>query len=679
MTLYQQSAPTKTRPPIVPPMIPMQNPFYPYPNPYYPYSQAPYQPYVMKNYNISMSNPSGNHANMSALYEDILPGKNFYQTSNTLEERFEMFRFIRNVLIKTGDGEDISLDAAAKDSLLHRIKLIDVNPYASSPFYNNPYKDLPYGFLLYNSCYPIRYDNATGRISCSKNSVGMNVRIYRLSLEEYNVNRLQNKFFVDYDVWREIAYYEFIREDILKKKLCPNFVLMYSWYMDEHCEIDFDKLESLTNNRKVQKTTDTTKKPDFLDYLNQLNQKDTIIPLVLPSQEGGQPPTMTTNNQTNPYSQIRMIGEISDNVTINTLRDQGVGVDVDFSQYSKKAVVSLTEAPNTNFYGWASQIYEADGIRRIMVSTGFYADNIWMSVLFQLMVALYTMQIKKIFIRNFSLEDNVYIKDLYTTGQMNGYWLYKIDNIEYYIPNYGYLVLIDSKFKDVETPVLIKDTNKKRRSFKIEGTVFKTSETANGGGEIFKDDYYHKQCFEIFRKCFNSSKFEAKEKNKGFVKPSDKVMELINKISLDTGTDHTDPKDLINSKVNKSTIGYYIHKYMRKFLNNRVGTLIQTDELDDMRSNRDMNFRKGEMIQYEMSSDSRKWGVYIGPNLDPNKQNTSLIYTKENPSSDEIISYVMPTPSLRRYSDYKSVKQNYKIDASKLAIDNKLETYVLEF
>ena len=43
-------------------------------------------------------------------------------------------------------------------------------------------------------------------------------------------NSKQNqKNYLDYETWREIAYYEFINNQIIKTKICPNFVNMYGY------------------------------------------------------------------------------------------------------------------------------------------------------------------------------------------------------------------------------------------------------------------------------------------------------------------------------------------------------------------------------------------------------------------------------------------------------------------
>ena len=114
--------------------------------------------------------------------------------------------------------------------------------------------------------------------------------------------------------------------------------------------------------------------------------------------------------------------------------------------------------------GWASRLYQKDNNIGRMINSGFHTDKIWQSVMFQLMVALYCLQVNKIYYSSFSLDDNVYIKDLASTSNVTSYWKYKINGIDYYIPNYGYLVIFDSKYCDITSTVNV-DPNK--REFKI--------------------------------------------------------------------------------------------------------------------------------------------------------------------------------------------------------------------
>ena len=48
----------------------------------------------------------------------------------------------------------------------------------------------------------------------------------------------------------------------------------------------------------------------------------------------------------------------------------------------------------------------------------------------------------------FSILNNFYIKDVSTPGPISKYWKYIVDDVEYYVPNCGYLVMFDSNYVD---------------------------------------------------------------------------------------------------------------------------------------------------------------------------------------------------------------------------------------
>ena len=194
------------------------------------------------------------HSKISAIYEDILPTNQLVSTSNTLGERINIYNFVRSVFIKQSDGEDIDLNGRGQNSLLSYLKFLDLNPYNTYHFSKNPYRGLPDDMLIYRSCYPIRYDERTGMVQCAPNSIGMNVRIYKLSFGEYNLKKQNLKNYENYNVWREISFYEYIREQILKRKVSPNFPIMYAYYICENCNIDFNKLALLKGKYKVNET-----------------------------------------------------------------------------------------------------------------------------------------------------------------------------------------------------------------------------------------------------------------------------------------------------------------------------------------------------------------------------------------------------------------------------------------
>ena len=115
----------------------------------------------------------------------------------------------------------MSISPGEKRSLLSYIRLLELNPYNIS---NNPYLSLSKGFLLYNSAYPIRYDQTKNNLSIAKKALGVNVRIYELSEGAFRSNQLNDQIDqYNFDVWREMQYYNYVREEIIKKESKSKF------------------------------------------------------------------------------------------------------------------------------------------------------------------------------------------------------------------------------------------------------------------------------------------------------------------------------------------------------------------------------------------------------------------------------------------------------------------------
>lgn len=171
-----------------------------------------------------------------------MPHKQFAPSYINLGERLSIYQFIRTSILSNVDGENISMTARSTNKcLLSYIKFGELNPYNSYKMSNNVYKGMPEGYLIYRTCYPIReYNNSA---ICAKDSTGINVRIYKMLEGSFLVNKIDPKSFIKYDEWREVSFYEYIRENIIKKKICPHFTLLYGYFIAEKCNIDFDQLE----------------------------------------------------------------------------------------------------------------------------------------------------------------------------------------------------------------------------------------------------------------------------------------------------------------------------------------------------------------------------------------------------------------------------------------------------
>ena len=66
---------------------------------------------------------------------------------------------------------------------------MDINPYSLNP---NPFQDLAKNFVLFRSAYPIKYNTQSRFIEISKEAVGLNIRLYNISIGE-DICEINNK------------------------------------------------------------------------------------------------------------------------------------------------------------------------------------------------------------------------------------------------------------------------------------------------------------------------------------------------------------------------------------------------------------------------------------------------------------------------------------------------------
>ena len=685
LQVYEPDRPQNKRPIIEPALyapIGIPNPYSMPPQMFgYPYQYVPNNIPVLKNYNINITGPSVDHHRVSTIFEDILPKAQFNNTPNTLSERLNILNFIRSVFIKQNDGEDIDINGKTNNSLLSYLKFMELNPYNTNHFSNNPYEGLPNDMLIYRSCYPIRYDKTTGLVQCAKNSVGINIRIYRLTNGEYNIRHIKNVEYYDYDAWRELLYYEYIREKILKTYVCPNFVSMYAYYICEKSDIDFDKILKIKGkNRKLPNT-----------ILSNTILPNTISPNCPKNLQGGDLPNIYKNiykrisppkyrdielgpqqfnisNLLNVKSRNKnrqLIPPFLENIknanvnntNMNKLNDAAntiTGINDINDMYIGKAIVALTEAPTYNLFSWASRTYKINGNVNTMVNTGFHKSNIWHSIILQLMTSLYVLQIHNIAFENFNVESNVYMKDVSAHGNINKYWKYNIDGLEYYIPNYGYVLLIDSNYGDLDNDSGIMGSVDRKYKiysnnlFTNKNGIMKTTEDING------------KCFETFKKSINPNTFTNYFTSIGGTRPSEDVIQLLSTIHTEASTN-----------INKD-IGYYISTFMTSFLNNRIGTYLKEKEIINVKQGVSTKFIKGQMVTHLVEFDTYKFVLYLGEE----SNGKSLILCKNDPDDIHIYKKEVPTGNLFYYSD-RNIVQNYKSGEIIFNDESLLETYII--
>jgi len=588
---------------------------------------------VNKIYEINASGPTGPHTKLNMIYEDILPGKGVLNTFKTVGERISQSQYVRTILFYQGDGTEVDLDGSTANSLLSHIKFLELNPFNTNKFSNNPYKGLPDGYLIYRTCYPIKRSEPFGQPTCARDSMAINVRIYKLTSGAYLINKQNNNKLHEFEQWREVTYYEYIRDNIIKKKVCPNFVSIFGYYLCRRSNICFDKINQV-NLSELKGTQD-------INFAN----------LNIQGPENEQ--TKMTNALVKNLRELNpgnIIQQLDTELKLKNMQIKQKQVKLD--EYNGEVLVTLTESPTYNLFSWASKIYQQEGNTRRMINTGYHNEKVWRSIIFQLMVGLYVLHINKIYIKDFNIQNNVFIKDLNIEGTATTYWRYKINGIDYYVPNYGYIVLIDSNYRDYDTQ---KPSPTQQKKYKLDGQIFSTENTINGTEE--------QKTYEMFKAGLDTNNFDTNFANIGGVKPDGKILDTLDKIHADT---------------DKNLESYFI-KYMTKYMNNRIGTYLKEQETVHVRSDDLRQFSRGQMLVYEEGADIYKFVLYLDVNNGIatilTKDKTSQNDPQINKEDEEIIQKQVQITTLFNYSLTEPIVQNFNMNESNPTEENILETY----
>ena len=253
-----------------------------------------------------------------------------------------------------------------------------------------------------------------------------------------------------------------------------------------------------------------------------------------------------------------------------------------------------------------------------------------------------------------TIEDNVHIRDIDTTGKYDGYWQYVINGISYYLPNQGYLVMIDSSFKDI--PATAKAYSYGQREYKIQtsGAIGPPINSKQSVEDTMKN--IRKFVFQNYRRIMNVNAFgKDKISNNRLVRPPDGIMKMIGAMMIDKQMD----------------LGVVISTYFRSFMNNRIGTYLGAST-EVMHIRNSVSFKVGQMAVHEISPRTYKWIQVVrilGGGM-------ILIMTKNNPKDLDVIEISVNQTSLKSYSPGANLIQaigDYDLSEEKL-----LETYNLD-
>jgi hypothetical protein len=617
---------------------------------------------VNKIYDINVNGPADTHHRLNMIYEDVLPTKHIKTTFNSLGDRLTQSNYIRTVLFPNGDGDEVGFTGESRNSLLSHIKFLDLNPYNTYRFSDNPYKGLPDDFLIYRSCYPIQRNERDGMTMCSRNSMAVNLRIYKLTVGAYKINKQNKTAYTDYPQWRDVAFYEYVREFIIKKKVCPNFVTMHGFYTCENSSIDFNKVNILKTYKPDKRVSynETTFLHDYLQKNIQKQKTPKEIEQDKIREELAQ--RMRDNygtinarllnippQQMPPVPKPLMMPSIKGAKLANQSSKEPCE---DLDAYTGSVLAVMTESPTYNMYNWASKLYQLEGNTKRMINTGFHTDAVWIGLIFQLMVAMLVMQINDIYIDNFSIRNNVFIKDLSSDANVTNYWKYKINNIEYYIPNHGHLLLIDSNFADIvdtQQPQFIGPVNK---TFKLNGKIYDSSMNVVD---------IKQKCFEAFKNAMDPNNFKGDFVSEGGTAPQQETLQLLETIHSEANT---------SADININT---YIIKYMRRFMNNRIGTYLKETEYPHVRPDDMRNAKPGEIVVLDEGNGNNRFVLLL------KVDNGVASVISKNDALTDMIDKDYPINSLLNYSRHEPIVQNYKANEANLTEEAIIETYNIIF
>ena len=631
-----------------------------------PYNYNPTQLPINKIYNISLSDPLGNHSLINKIYEDVLPSDKSPYSFIKINEREAIKNFMRNSILDKYDGEELSLKGGDK-SLLSWIKIYDLNPYGLLSNTTNPYNNIPYGFLLYRSAYPIRYNKQDHVLKTTSTSMAFNLRIYKMSVGA--IKYKNNDYF---DVWRDLKYYEWVNT-VIKRKISPNFLNYILYVSDNKSSIKFKDLDIIIKKNNADKF-----------YLQQENNnlinkiiKESEIELINTVQNVSikdhykhnrihkRMPNINNFTNVNKLEYDLVLPKNEIDITLNNNKINAminINLTQDLTQDSEKLLVIVTEAQNSNIIKWNSQVYQSYGTIKKMISTGYHKPEIWYSILFQLIYACAVMEKEEIYFNNFSLKNNVFIKDVQTDNTGNSCWVYKINNIEYYVPNYGYLLVIDSNYADIESaPAAAPGAPTVAAPAAAAAPPAPGAPTAPPGAaaapapgaaaappaappgaptaaaEAEKKEAEKKIQYKIYGKIFNSNgnKTDFKKEFKNI------LIKEIAKVNFENDGANTlndDVKKLIdeiNSKLEtKSNISDIFQDCFKMFVNSKVGKLLTKLEKENLNLLAKPDYRTGAIMVRQKRYDEYDWVVYL--ENDGNKK--QIIYKDNNTNKLDIIS-----------------------------------------
>jgi len=490
----------------------------------------------IKNYNIFPNNINDYQTKyLPLIYEDSIPMRGAKHELTTLSERRYLYEYIKNNLVSYEEGEDGCMNHNSGINLLRQLKYLYPHPINYSILYTSPLRGLREGIRIYRSCYPIT-TNRSNQTMCQKTSNGLHIKFYK---KDYFIAEAQNNT----KLYNEEG----------------------SGYNNMDRELEFYKYIRTNVLQKVYC-------PNFT-WLYTWND------------------CTSCNEQFNRYDQSRIIRPMAAPFTQN-MKVVNKYLKKDNSP-NKSCKILITESPDMNILEWMTNSRKIGINKRTQTAYGYHTDDVWKSIYFQIFAGIYTLQKKSIYIPEFDY-DNIWIK----TIPRIGFWEYIIEGISYYVPNCGFLVLIDCS---CQNKITVNDLP----------AIMSTS--------LFNDtddtDFDYKT---MWTNIINDNPFGRGKVNIGIRLPSVRILQYLSECNkIINNQFDTDFNDIFPS-------------IATEFLHSRFGHALNSDEMNKCILDGDpmefTHYNPGDMVAHEDGiQKTYTWGIFVSDKLILIKKNDKIM------------------------------------------------------
>ena len=480
------------------------------------------QPFIYKDYHINLG-PDSNHIMANKVYTDMLPIQNVMIAYKSLKERNYLANHIRSTFINGEEGElvtfsDKKTPVSSSKGTVNCI-INRLKLLEQSPFNDNLFSKNPYDTMI------------------------QGLLIYRSCYPIEYDSKTNSAVCAKNSVGMNVRIYALTDSD---------FSIISNKTIKDGKEVStevFERTDSLV-----------WREIDYYRYVREEISKDYSCPNFIQS-----------------YCYF-----LNEDVNLNFEKNALMKA---VKKYSKYSVVLLTESPNDSLYSWVGNKYQPDPKNPLvqnMIRPGIKKDDEWKSVIFQMLMVFYTMCEHCFVFNNMDTSRNFYIKNISFSSDTNQFWIYNINGIEYYLPNYGYVVLFDTYY-----------CNK------------------SGGNQLsakfLKDD--QKTIRQIIKNnainVFSVSNYTDLLQKMGGVKPSQTILDLLNSITKSfSGINST-----IIDNLSKNFVEDIVLNNFPFYLNNRIGTNLYEGENSYVVGNTKPN-KRGDLVLKKSPIDADGKFVY---------------------------------------------------------------------